>query len=217
MTDEMVTMYDNYIYYIIARYYNGYPSPEDLFQAGRMGLLDAYQKYDSSYGVQFKTYAFPFIKGEMSKCIRQDRSAKYSRSVTKLKYLIERETIILTQELMRQPTVSELAAHLGEPEENIVEAMQTVYQMQSLQAPILQEEKEITLEDNIAASQVDLDTLIAFRDSFQSLPLMEQELMKRRYLFGETQSEIAEQLGINQVQVSRKVKKIGEKIYQDVA
>ncbi len=217
MTNEMVTMYDNYIYYIISKYYNTYPSPEDLFQVGRMGLIDAYQKYDPSYGVQFKTYAFSFIKGEMSKCIRQDRAAKYSRNVTKLKYLIQKETVIMTQELMRTPTVSELAFRLGEPEENIIEAMQTIYQMQSLQTPILQDEKEITVEDNIAAPQMDLDTLIAFRDSLKNLSPFEQELVKRRYLYGETQAEIADDLGTNQVQISRKVKKISEKIYQDVA
>lgn len=217
MTNEMVMMYDNYIYYIISKYYSGYRSPEDLFQAGRKGLIDAYAKYDSSYGTQFKTYAFEFIKGEMSKCIREDKSAKYSRSVTKLKYLIEKETAIMTQELMRTPTVSELAFRLGEPEENIIEAMQTIYQMQSLQSPIVQEEKEITVEDSIASPQMDLDTMIAFRDSLKSLSPFEQELIKRRYLYGETQSEIAEQLGTNQVQVSRKVKKICEKIYQNVA
>ncbi len=217
MTNEMITMYDNYIYYIISKYYSGYPSKEDLFQVGRIGLLNAYSKYDSSYGVQFKTYAFEFIKGEMSKFIRQDRPAKYSRNVTKLKYLIEKTTAIMTQELMRAPTVSELASYLGEPEENIIEAMQTIYHMQSIQSPIMQDEKEITLEDNIASQQVDIDTMIAFRDSLQSLSPFEQELIKRRYVYGQTQSEIAEYMGINQVQVSRKVKKIGEKIHQNVA
>ncbi len=217
MTNETVMMYDNYIYYIISKFYGGYPNKEDLFQAGRIGLIDAYQKYDPSYGVQFKTYAFSFIKGEMSKFIMQDRPAKYSRSVTKLKYLIERETAILTQELMRPPTVSELALYLGEPEENIIEAMQTVYQMQSLQSPIMQDEKEITLEDNVATPQMDIDTLIALKESLNSLSPFELELIQRRYLYGETQSEIADHLGTNQVQVSRKVKKISEKIYQDVA
>ena len=217
MTDEMVMTYDNYIYYIITKYYSGYPSTEDLFQAGRQGLIEAYKRYDPTYGTQFKTYAFEFIKGEMSKCIREDRSAKYSRSVTKLKYQIERETAIMVQELMRTPTVGELALRLGEPEENIIEAMQTIYQMQSLQSPIVQNEKEITLEDSIASPQMDLDTMIALRDSLQSLSTFEQELIKRRYLYGETQSEIAEYLGTNQVQVSRKIKKIEQKIYQNVA
>lgn len=217
MTNEIVTMYDNYIYYIISKYYSGYPSKEDLFQAGRVGLVNAYQKFDPSYGVQFKTYAFDFIKGEMSKFIWYDRAAKYSRSVTKLKYLIEKETAIMTQELMRPPTVSELAERLGEPEENIIEAMQTIYQAQSIQSSIVCDGKEITIEDSIAAPQTDVDTMIAFRDSLQSLSPFEQELMKRRYLYGETQAEIAEHLGTNQVQVSRKVKKLGEKIYQNVA
>lgn len=212
----MITMYDNYIYYIITKHYSGYSSREDLFQEGRKGLLKAYAKYDPSYGVKFETYAYEFIRGEMYQFIQQDRSAKFSRSVTQLKNSIERATIILTQELMRKPTVSELAQYLDVPENSIIEAMQTIYQTQSLQMPITQDEKELTIEDAIAAPQVDIDSLIAFKDALESFSPFEKELFMRRY-YGETQTEIAEEMGINQVQVSRKVKKIGEKIMQKVA
>lgn len=208
MTNEMVMRYDNYIYYIISKYYSNYPSPEDLLQAGRIGLMKAYERYDSSLNTKFTTYAFFSIKGEMSKLIREDKGAKFSRAVAKLKLQIERETAILTQELMRQPTTKELSEHLGEPEENIIEAVQTIYQMQSIQAPITEEDKQLTIEDSIAAPQIDLDTMISMKDSFQTLSSVEQELMMRRYLYGQTQSEIAEHMGMNQVQVSRKVKKL---------
>lgn len=217
MTNEMVMRYDNYIYYIISKYYSNYPSPEDLLQAGRIGLMKAYERYDSSLNTKFTTYAFFSIKGEMSKLIREDKGAKFSRAVAKLKLQIERETAILTQELMRQPTTKELSEHLGEPEENIIEAVQTIYQMQSIQAPITEEDKQLTIEDSIAAPQIDLDTMISMKDSFQTLSSVEQELMMRRYLYGQTQSEIAEHMGMNQVQVSRKVKKISDQMYQMVA
>lgn len=212
----MITMYDNYIYYIMNKHYSGYSSRDDLFQVGRIGLLKAYQNYDASYGTQFKSYAYDYIKGEMYQFIQQDRSAKFSRSVTQLKNSIERATILLTQELMRRPTVSELAKYLDEPETSIIEAMQTIYQMQSLQMPITQDEKELTIEDAIASPQVDIDQLIAFKDALENLSPFEKELFMRRY-YGETQTEIAEEMGINQVQVSRKVKKIGEKIIQTAA
>lgn len=216
MTNEMITMYDNYIYYIISRYYSNYPSPEDLLQVGRIGLMLAYQNYDPSYQTKFTTYAFTFIKGEMSRWIQQDRGAKYSRNITKLKLLIERETAILTQKFMRVPTVTELSEHLGESEDNIIEAMQVIYQMKSLQAPITQDEKELTVEDSIASYQINADDLILLKDSIQNLSSMDQELVVRRYLYGETQSEIANHMGMTQVQVSRKTKKIGEKIHQSV-
>lgn len=216
MTNEMIAMYDNYIYYIMNKHYSGYSSREDLFQEGRKGLLKAYNKYDSSYGVKFETYAYEFIRGEMYQFIQRDRSAKFSRSVMQLKNSIEKATITLTQELMRRPTVSELANYLDEPETSIVEAMQTIYQMQSLQMPIAQDEKEITIEDAVATPQVDIDHLLAFKDALESLSPFEKELFMRRY-YGETQTEIAEKMGMNQVQVSRKVKKIGEKIIQNVA
>lgn len=217
MTNEMVMMYDNYIYYIISKYYSHYPSPEDLLQAGRIGLIKAYQKYDAALDTKFTTYAFFFIKGEMSKLLREDKGLKFSRSVAKLKLQIERETAILTQELMRMPTIKELADHLGEPEENITEAIQTIYQTQSLQTPITQDERELTIEDSIAAPQGDLDMMISMRDSYGNLSSFDQELIKRRYLYGQTQSEIADEMGINQVQVSRKVKKICDQMYQMVA
>ncbi len=216
MTNEMITMYDNYIYYIISRYYSNYQSPEDLLQVGRIGLMLAYQNYDPSYQTKFTTYAFTFIKGEMSRWIQQDRGAKYSRNITKLKLLIERETAILTQKFMRVPTVKELSEHLGESEDNIIEAMQVIYQMQSLQAPITQDEKELTVEDSIASYQINADDLILLKDSIQNLSSMDQELVVRRYLYGETQSEIANHMGMTQVQVSRKTKTIGEKIHQSV-
>lgn len=217
MTNEMITMYDNYIYYIISKYYSSYPSPEDLLQAGRIGLMNAYQKYDTSLNTKFTTYAFFFIKGEMSKLLREDKGAKFSRTVTKLKLQIERATAILTQELMRQPTTKELADYLEEPEENIIEAVQTIYQMQSIQTPIAEEDRQLTIEDSIASPQMDLDMMISVKDSFETLSSKDQELLKRRYLYGQTQSEIAEYMGMNQVQVSRKVKKISDQIYQMVA
>ncbi len=217
MTNEMIQMYDNYIYYIISRYYSHYPSPEDLLQVGRIGLMIAYQNYDPSYQTKFTTYAFSAIKGEMSRWIRQDKGAKYSRNLTKLKLLIERETAILTQQLMRSPTTKELADYLGEPEENIIEAMQVIYQMKSLQEPITQEERELTIEDSIAGPQVDIDQMILLKDSIASLSSLDQELITRRYLYGETQSEIAEHMGMTQVQVSRKTKKLGNKIHQIAA
>ena len=216
MTNEMITMYDGLIYSIILKYYSGYSSQEDLLQVGRRGLLVAYSKYDPSYGVKFETYAYDFIRGEMSQYIQQDKAAKFSRSVVQLKNKIEWATNLLTQELMRSPNVTELSLFLKVSESEIIEAMQTIYQMQSIQTPIGQGDKEITLEDYISAPQMDIDTLIALKDAIQTLPSDEQELLLRRY-YGETQAEIAERLGMNQVQVSRKVKKIGEKIMQKVA
>lgn len=216
MTNEMVMMYDRLIYSIILRFYNGYNNQEDLLQVGRIGLIKAYEKYDETYGTKFETYAYDFIRGEMSQYIGRDRAAKFSRNITKLKSGIEKATISLTQELMRRPTVKELSTYLGVTEQEIIEAMQTIYQMQSLQTPIAQDEKELTIEDCISDKQVDIDTLIALKDTLQTLTPFEQELFMRRY-YGETQTEIAQHIGINQVQVSRKVKKIGEKILQNVA
>ena len=180
MTNETIVRYDGFIYSIILKYYSGYTSREDLFQVGRIGLIKAYEKYDSSYGTKFETYAYDFIRGEMSQFIQQDRAAKFSRSVTQLKNAIERATILLTQELMRAPTIVELSNYLDIPESNIIEAYQTIYQMQSLQTPITTDEKELTIEDIVASPQMDIDALIALKDSLKTLSPFEQELFMRR-------------------------------------
>lgn len=217
MTNEMVVEYDGYIKAIVNKYYSSYPNKDDLFQAGRVGLIKAYYNFDSTKGAKFSTYAFFDIKGEMSKLIHQDKAIKVNITIRKLKLKIEKAMIILTQQLMRQPNVTDIANFLEVSELEIVEAMQAIYTTKSIDEPINVDGKEMTYHDMIGNNEIDMTTLIAYKEVFRNLLPYEKELLKKRILEGKTQSEIADELGINQVQVSRKVKKINDKIYQMVA
>lgn len=217
MTDEQVMQYDSYIYYIISKFYGNYPNKEDLFQAGRIGLWDAYTKFDASQGTKFTTYAFHFIRGKMSELIANERGIKTSRSVQKLKLLIEKASIKLAQELMRYPTTLEISNYLGIPEADVCYAMQVITTAVSIDEPMVTDGKEMTYHDITPDNRVSLETHMMLKESLESLNPMEYQLIKKRYLEGKTQSEIAEEMGMNQVQVSRKVKKINDNIYHMVA
>jgi len=215
MTDEMVMEYDTYIYSFM-RYFEGYPNKEDLFQAGRMGLLMAYQKFDDSLGVKFTTYAYSSIYGEMCKLVREDKGIKISRDIIKLKLRIEKATVLLSQKLMRTPTTEELAMFLNIEEYKIIEAVKTIHLLQSIDEPIHQDGKEMTLHEVIGDHQVDMHTMLALKESIATLGPQERELLIKRYMEDMTQSEVAKQMGMSQVQVSRKEMKVKQKLYADM-
>lgn len=202
----------NLIYSII-HYFEGYGNKEDLFQVGAMGLIKAYKKYDPSMGTKFTTYAYPYILGEMKKLITEDKEIKINRDLSRLSTKIEKASILLTQQLMREPYIYELADFLELPEKTILEAMQSRGKVQSIDEPINQEGKEITLHDTIGQIEhLSLDTLIALKSELENLTPFERELIERRYINNLTQSETANILGMSQVQVSRKEQKVLTKL-----
>ena len=202
----------NLIYSII-HYFEGYGNKEDLFQVGAMGLIKAYKKYDPSIGTKFTTYAYPYILGEMKKLITEDKEIKINRDLSRLSTKIEKASILLTQQLMREPYIYELADFLELPEKTILEAMQSRGKVQSIDEPINQEGKEITLHDTIGQIEhLSLDTLIALKSELENLTPFERELIERRYINNLTQSETANILGMSQVQVSRKEQKVLTKL-----
>lgn len=202
----------NLIYSII-HYFEGYGNKEDLFQVGAMGLIKAYKKYDPNMGTKFTTYAYPYILGEMKKLITEDKEIKINRDLSRLSTKIEKASILLTQQLMREPYIYELADFLELPEKTILEAMQSRGKVQSIDEPINQEGKEITLHDTIGQIEnLSLDTLIALKSELENLTPFERELIERRYINNLTQSETANILGMSQVQVSRKEQKVLTKL-----
>ena len=211
MTKEEIDKYSNLIY-SITHYFEGYKSKEDLYQAGIIGLIEAYNKFDESYNVKFSTYAYKYILGEMRKLVREDKGIKISRNITKLNYQIEKAKMILYQKLYREPTIKELSNFLEVNEEEIIEALKTVNMLQSIDDPINSEGKEITLHDMISDNSMDLNTLIAFKEELNNLTPFEKEIINKRYLEDLSQSEVANMLGLTQVKISREEAKIKQKI-----
>ena len=107
---------------------------EDLFQVGWIGLNNAYNNYDASFGTKFSTYAYPYIVGEMRKFMRENHGMKVSREITKLTLKIEKANILLSQRLMREPTFQELADFLEVPEFVISEAIRSKETIRSIDA-----------------------------------------------------------------------------------
>lgn len=189
---------------------------EDLFQIGSIGLLKSIEKFDHSYNVKFSTYAVPMIVGEIKRFLRDDGMIKVSRSLKEIAYKARMKKEELTKELDREPTMNEIAAGLEMDIEDIVIALEANTDIESLSAIIHQGDgKPITLEDKIDQSpsaQGNLIDHIILNQVIEDLEQVEKQIIMYRYYEDRTQTEIAELLGISQVQVSRIEKRILKKM-----
>ena len=216
MTNEEIEKYSNYIYSIMKKFSN-YKNKEDLFQAGCIGLINAYNRFDPSMGAKFTTYAYLDILGEMYKLVMQDRSLKIGTKMNKLNLKIEKANILLSQKLCRYPNIKELAAYLEMEEELIENCIKLNNPVVNLDETISSDGKEMTYYDTISNNEIDYDTLVALKEEISNLNDEEKYLLEKSLIDNYTQQEIAGMLNINQVQVSRKITKIKEKIKQKVA
>ena len=203
--------------YKLTHYFKNYENKEDLFQAGCIGMVKAYKKYDSSFNVKFTTFAFPYILGEMKKFAREDKGIKISKDISRLNSKIEQATIILSQKLMREPTIDELSSFLDISTYDLAEAINSTNNIMSIDEVINNDGKEVTLHDIIKDKETDLDSLIDLRSAIKGLSDFEKELIGKRYYKDMTQKEVAECLGISQVQVSRKEQKVLTKLKSKIA
>ena len=212
MEEEIILKNQNLIYYA-ANFFKNYPYKEDLYHAGRLGMIKAYKKYKSDMNCKFTSYAFFYIVGEMKKLISTDRGIKVGREISKLNLKIEKAYVLLSQKLMKEPSIEEISRFLEIPEYYVSEAILSTNKIKSISEPINNEGKDITLEDVIGTSD-NIDELLMLRESLSSLTEEEKEIVNNRYFKDYTQSETSKLIGISQVQVSRKEQKILEKLKQ---
>lgn len=199
--------------YSICNYFKNYGSKEDLYQAGCLGLISAYKKYNPNMNCKFTTYAYSYILGEMRKLVREDKGMKISREITKLNLKIEKAYILLTQKLMKEPSILEIANYLEIPEYYVSEAILSLNKIKSIDEPVNSEGRELTLQEVIGKSN-NIDDLILLRESLNNLTEEERILINNRYVNDYTQSETSKIIGMSQVQVSRKEHKVLEKLKQ---
>lgn len=209
--EEIILNNQNLIYSIV-NYFTNYKNKEDLFQVGCIGLIKAYKKYDSSLNCKFTTYAYPYILGEMKKLIREDKTLKINRDITKLNLKIEKARILLSQKLMKEPSISELASFLEIDESKIAESINSLNRIKSLDEPINNTDNNMCLYEVIENKNIDIDSLIALKEELTNLSSFEKELLEKRYLNDLTQTEVSKLLGISQVQVSRNEQKVLKKL-----
>ena len=200
------------VHSIAARFKNRGVEMEDLVQIGCIGLLKAIDKFDLSYDVKFSTYAVPMITGEIKRFLRDDGMVKVSRSLKEMaaKAYALREQLLL--EKGREPQIEELAKELGVSREELVLAMDSQGQVESLQKTIYQSDgNEISLGERLPQEENQQEKVVNRMFLEQALNMLdkkERELIYLRFFQDRTQSSIAGELGMSQVQVSHMEKKI---------
>ena len=197
---------------VVKRFYGRGVEPEDLFQIGSIGLLKAIDKFDVSYDVKFSTYAVPMISGEIKRFLRDDGMIKVSRSLKELSYKAYMMREKLQETLQREPTLEELAQRLEVDKEDLVMALDSANEVESLYKPVYQKDgNEVALVDKLEEKEAQEDKILnhmLLKQLLESLEKDARQLIYLRYFANKTQTEVGKELGISQVQVSRMEKKI---------
>lgn len=195
------------VFHLVQRFQNRGYELEDLFQIGTIGLMKAIDKFDPSFGVKFSTYGVPMIVGEIRRFLRDDHPIKVSRSYKETALRINRSKEKLIKKLQREPTIREIAEDLGIALEEIVNSLEAVQIPTSIHETVFQNEGDpILLVDQLATNQETEEiwfNKILLKDALNQLPDRYRQIMLMRFFHDQTQMEVAEKLGISQVQVSR--------------
>ena len=204
--DRLVTENFGLVHACARRYCGRGIDYDDLYQSGCEGLVKAAAGFDSSRGIRFSTYAVPAILGEIRRLFRDGGALRVSRSIRDLGLKIRRAETDFRGRTGRDPTVSELAELLSTDVESIAEAIDASRPVLSLTAERDGEEFEADVPvERFDESVVDV---VALREAMASLEESDREIIRQRYFGGKTQAAVAAALGMTQVQVSRRERKI---------
>jgi len=197
--------------YKIASRYKDYYNMEDLYQAGCIGIMKAYKKYNMNSNSKFSTYAYKYILGEMIDFIRKDKSIIISDEAYEIykRYLHIKE--VLYSKFERDPTFNEICNFMQINENNLLSIIESISFVKSI------EEDEVVYNSFSVDDRENVDTEILLRNELELLNEFDRSLIDYRYFKGYTQDETARMLGISQVNVSRKEKLILNKIKEKIA
>jgi RNA polymerase sigma-B factor len=207
--DELVEMHIPLVEYLARRFRNRGEPYDDLVQVATIGLIKSVDRFDLERGVEFSTYATPTIVGEIKRHFRDKGWAiRVPRRLQELKLSLTKATADLVQELGRSPTVHELANRLDMSEEEILEGLESAnaYAAVSLDAPESSSEDSGAVSDTLGEYDEALDRLEyreALKPLLEALPPREKKILLLRFFGSMTQSQIAAELGISQMHVSR--------------
>lgn len=207
MTDSSALVTENLgLVHMCVRKFSGRGQEyEDLFQTGCLGLVKAAENYDDSRGIRFSTYAVTVIIGELRSSFRSGGLLRVSRGLRELSARAAKAESVLQERLGRSPSVSELSKELDMPAEKVSEALMAFLPLSSLSRD------DDSAENEIPDSADGIDRLtekLTLRQCVEKLDEEDRRLIELRYCLSKTQRETAELLGSNQVQISRREKKI---------
>ncbi len=182
-------------------------SSDDLFQVGCIGMIKAIDNFDLKHNVKFSTYAVPMIIGEIRRYLRDNNSIRVSRSLKDIAYKALRAKEELSAANNREPTISEIANHIEVCEEDVVIALEAIQMPVSFYEPVYQDSGDsIYLLEQIKDNKSDDKKWVEYIDleeAMKKLTQKEKSIIDMRFYQGKTQSEVAEDIGISQAQVSR--------------
>jgi len=206
---ELVELHLPLVEYLARRFRNRGEWLDDLTQVATIGLIKSIDRFDLSRGVEFSTYATPTIVGEIKRHFRDKGWAvRVPRRLQELKLALTKAISDLAQRLGRAPTVAELAAHLQMSEEEVLEGLESAnaYSTVSLDAPDSGDEDAPAVAESLGMLDDALEG-VEYRESLkpllERLPPREKKILMLRFFGNMTQSQIATELGISQMHVSR--------------
>lgn len=191
---------------VIQRFTNRGENLDDLFQVGCIGLIKAIDNFNIELDVRFSTYAVPMIIGEIRRYLRDNNSVRVSRSLRDIAYRAMQVKEQMTAANNREPTVEEIAKALELPKEDVVLALEAIVEPVSLYEPVFSDGNDtIFVMDQVGDSVDDSDWLeeIALKEAINNLNPREKRILSMRFFQGKTQTEVAQEIGISQAQVSR--------------
>lgn len=205
--EQIISLHEKLIYKIASKFHE--ISKEDLYQAGVIGIIKAYNNYDKQSETKFTTYAYNYIFGEMYELANNTRTIRLNKNILKTYKKIEQARQSLTQKLGYHPSIQELSLFLSIPESIITEIETCTSSIMSLDS-----NEERPIYETIPNKQESISPIsIDLKDSLSTLSEEEKQIINYRYYKDFTQSETARILGMSQVKVSRYEKKSLTKMY----
>ena len=209
--DKILIENTGMIWSIVRRFLNRGHEGEDLFQIGCIGMLKAIDRFDTEFDVAFSTYAVPMIAGEIRRFIRDDGIVKISRKIKENQMKIMHQREIYINEKKQEPTIEELEKVCDLTKEEIVMAMDASRNVESIDKEMYSKDSAYTLMD-LAEDDTNIEETVLNKIMVQQLMDMleskERKIINLRYFKNKTQSQVAKEMGMTQVQVSRLEKKI---------
>lgn len=192
---------------------------DDLFQIGVIGLIKAINNFDLTKEVRFSTYCVPMISGELRRHLRDYSHVKVSRSLRDLAYKAIQAKDKLTIRLQHEPTIEEIAEEISEKRADVVIALESISDPVSIYDPIYSETDDTLCVLDQISDINDVESCMdekAIREAILNLGERERNILYLRFFRGRTQTEVADEIGISQAQVSRLEKNAVKTIKESV-
>ncbi len=219
---ETLTMQNRGLIWSAVRKYSGRGvDSDDLFQIGAIGLIKAINKFDTSFDVEFSTYAVPMILGEIRRFLRDDGIIKVSRNLKEIAVKARNASEKIYAKYGRDATLSEIAEMIDCNTSDIALSLEATQPAESIYRTVFDgENTPVLLIDKICGnenSEESLLTNVALKEAIKNLPPKERQIIMLRYYKEKTQSEVARIMGVSQVQISRIEKKLLGTLRQNIS